>query len=215
MEIKEVEKVIKEVLGNADILNTENVYEKIKGSDNLKLVIFFNKLFHQKHSVLYTKLIFVTNPSKTEIVQNSFLYLYDINCIYNNVDFTDTTDLKNRLKNIFQKELFGPNLKVLTQFIEKPSFLINEWLKENKIPEINVTNVQYKPKMFILPCKSLFFSFLLSVNNTEVELTITKEGENQFNLAFNILNNIINIEKSNLKSLIQTIGETLKNNIKL
>lgn len=215
MEIKEVEKVIKEVLGNADILNTENVYEKIEGSDNLKLVIFFNKLFHQKHSVLYTKLIFVTNPSKTEIVQNSFLYLYDINCIYNNVDFTDTTDLKNRLKNIFQKELFGPNLKVLTQFIEKPAFLINEWLKENKIPEINVTNVQYKPKMFILPCKSLFFSFILSVNNTKVELTITKEGENQFNLAFNILNNIINIEKSNLKSLIQTIGETLKNNIKL
>lgn len=215
MEIKEVEKIIKDVLGDADILNTENVYEKIEGSDNLKLVIFFNKIFHQKHSVLYTKLIFVTNPDKTEISQNSFLYLYDINCIYNSVEFSDTTDLKKKLKNIFTKELFGPNLKSLNEFIEKPAFLINEWLKDNRINDINISNVQYKPKMFIVPCKSIFFSFILTVNNTDVELTITKEGSEQFNLAFTILNNIINVEKSNLKSLIETIGETLKNNIKL
>ena len=70
--IKEIETSIKEILYDSDVLNTESVYEKIENSDDLKLVIFFNKLFSEDNSILYTKLIFKVNQEKTNLVKNSF-----------------------------------------------------------------------------------------------------------------------------------------------
>lgn len=209
--IKEIESSIKNVFENAEVLNTDSVYERINNSDNLKLVIFINKLFEENISVLYTKLIFVVDTNKKKLVNNSFMYLYDINCKYTNIDFSDMEEFEKKLKNIIKKEKFGNDLKTLSKFIEKPAFLINEWLKDNKINEITILNVKYDPKMYIMPCKSLNFAFNINVNNTEINFNIKKEKDAVFLFSFLINNETINIEKPNLKTLIDTIGNTLKN----
>ena len=154
--IEEVEKSIKKILGDSDILNTESVYEKIDGEDNkLKLVIFFNKIFGDHDSILYTKLIFITDTDKINLSNNTFLYLYDINCQYNNVNFDDLDELTEKLDGIINKAKFGPNLKILSEFIEKPSFLINDWLKEHNVNNFSISTIRYNPKIHIIPCKSL------------------------------------------------------------
>ena len=212
--IKEIESSIKKVFNGAEILNTESVYESINDSGNLKLIIFLNKLLDKTISVLYTKLIFIVNDGKSKLINNSFLYLYDINCNYVNVDFTDTMDFEKKLGRIIKHEKFGNDLKVLSKFIESPAFLINEWFKKNKINEISVTNVKYDPKMYIMPCKSLQFTFLISVNNIDIPFTLKKESNEIYNFSFQINDNIINIDKPNLKTLVDTIGTVLKNNLK-
>ena len=211
--IEEVEKTIKNVLGESDVLNTSSVYEHIDGEDNKqKLVIFFNKIFGDHDSILYTKLIFVTDIEKVNLVDNTFLYLYDINCQYNNKDFDDLEDLEEQLDNIINNAKFGPSLKILSEFIEKPAFLINDWLKEHKVSEFSVSSIKYNPKTHIVPCKSLFFSFDIEVNGMLIELNITKNEV--YIYSFKINNETIVVEKNDLKTLVEIIGDTLKNNIK-
>jgi len=210
--IKEIESSIKNVFEESEVLNTDSVYEKIDDSSNLKLVIFINKLFDADVSVLYTKLIFVVDSDKKKLVNNSFLYLYDINCQYTNVDFSDTDDFENRLRQLIEKKNFGPNLKTLSKFIENPAFLINEWLKNNKTNEINVLSIKYDPKMYIMPCKSLDFTFNINVNNIDIKFSIKKEKDGLFIYSFHINDDITTIEKPNLKTLVDTIGTVLKNN---
>ena len=103
--IKDIEKSIKKILGDSDVLNTDSVYEQINGSNDLKLVIFINKLFGES-TILYTKIIFKVNSGKTKLTSNSFLYLYDINCKYVSVDFSDTNDFEKKLKSIFENNKF-------------------------------------------------------------------------------------------------------------
>ena len=44
-------------------------------------------------------------------------------------------------------------------------------------------------------------------------MTITKEKDNLFKFSFKIYDKFVNFEKDNLNTLIETIGDTLKNNI--
>jgi len=211
--IEEIEKIIKNILDDSDILNTESVYEHIDGQDNKqKLVIFFNKIFGEHQSILYTKLIFIVDIDKINLVDNTFLYLFDINCQYNNVDFDDLEELEEKLDNIIKKHKFGPNINILSEFIEKPAFLINDWLKDHNINNFSISNIKYNPKIYIIPCKSLFFSFIITVNNQKIELNITKNKKFIYSFMFN--KETITVEKNNLKTLVETIGDTLKNNIK-
>lgn len=212
--IKEIEDAIKDIFSEAEIMSIDSVYEKIEGSSDLKLVIFFNRLLGEDISLLYTKLIFIVDENKVNLSKNNFLYLYEINCEYVKINFNDLEDFKTKLKNIFDKKQFGDNIQILSKFIESPAFFINEWFKDNKVNEISVLNVKYDPKVHILPCKSLFFSFDMDVSNNEIKLTITKQNNGYFNFSFKINDDIINIEKTNLNTIVETIGETLKNNIK-
>jgi hypothetical protein len=212
--IQDIEKAIKDVFGEAKIYNTNSVYEEIQDSDNLKLVIFFNKLFYEQTSCLYTKLIFVTDPNKVNLAKNSFLYLYDINCVYQSVDFEDTDEFKKKLKRIFEKEKFGKNIKILSKFVENPASLVNDWFYENNIKNISIIGFKYDPKVDIVPCKSLFFSFILNINETEqVELTIKKEGKGLFVYDFKFNDGNVKVEKQNLNTLVEVIGDTLKNKL--
>ena len=66
----------------------------------------------------------------------------------------------------------------------------------------------------IMPCKSLQFTFLISVNNIDISFTLKKESNEIYNFSFQINDNIINIDKPNLNTLVDTIGTVLKNNLK-
>jgi hypothetical protein len=126
----------------------------------------------------------------------------------------DVNDFKNQWSTIIKNNDFGPNFKILSEFIKQPSFLINEWFNKNNIKDISVTGFKYEPKMKVMPCKILSFHFVLDVNNSEeVELFIKKEEKNDFVLTFTINGKNTDVEKSDLSTLVQTIGETLKDNI--
>jgi len=213
--IEEISNAFKDVFKEADVLSTDHVYEKIDNSDDLKLVIFINKLFEKDISVLYTKFIFVVDKEKINLINNSFSYLYDINCVFHQVNYENIDSFKKKIRKIYDEDVFGDNTKILSKFIETPAFLINEWLEDNNVNEFSIFNVEYNPKVHIMPCKSLFFSFDMNVSNiTDVELIIKKEKDGLFVLEFKIYDETISIEKNNLTTLIETIGDTLKNNIK-
>lgn len=215
--IRDIESAIKEVMTGSEIQFSDSVYERKDGK--LRLIIFFNKLFTETNVILYTKLLFEVDkekeylePNKSD--QNFFKYLYDINCQYNMKIIDDINDFKNQWKKIITENDFGPNLKVLSEFIKQPSFLVNEWFNKNNIKDISLTGFKYEPKMKIMPCKILSFHFVLNVNTSEeVELFIKKEDKNDFVYSFTINGETKDIEKSDLITLVQTIGETLKDNI--
>lgn len=176
--IRDIEAAIKEAMTGSEIQFSDSVYEK--KSDQLRLIIFFNKLFSAENVVLYTKLLFDVDeqkeylePNKTG--QNFFKYLYDMNCQYKMKIIDDVNDFKTQWSKIIKENDFGPNIKILSEFIKQPSFLINEWFNKNDIKDISVTGFKYEPKMKIMPCKILSFHFVLDVNNSEeVELFIKK-----------------------------------------
>lgn len=211
--IEDISNSIKEIFKDAEILSTDTIYEKIDDSENLKLIVFFNKMV-DKTLVIYTKFIFIVNKEKTQLVNNSFSYLYDVNCVYHKKNFEDIEDFKKNAKNIFDNKEFGINTKVLSQFVENPAFLINDWFEKNDVTNLSVFSVTYSPKIHVMPCKSLFFSFNININNTnDVELIIRKENSNQFNFSFRIFDKTISINKNDLNTLVETVGDTLKNNL--
>jgi len=212
--IKEIEDSIKNVFDNSDVLNTETVYEHIEDSENLKLIIFINKLFGEKNNILYTKLVFTVDSGKIKLENNSFLYLYDINCKYTNMDFFDIEDFSKKIDKIFKKEIFGNDLKILSNFIEKPATTINDWFTKHLIKNMSIVSVQYTPDMYIMPCKSLHFTFLININNVDVNFTLTKENNNNYIFSFIINGETITVNKPNLKNIEDTIGSVLKNNFK-
>jgi hypothetical protein len=209
--IKEIDDAIKEVFDSYEALNIDTTYEK--EGENEKLIIFLNKLYAENTSVLYTKLIFLVDADKVNLKKNSFLYLYDINCVYRNIEFSDINDFKNKIKFIFDKEKFGDDIKILSKFMEYPSTMINNWLSKQNVTNINVRNIRYSPKIDIVPCKYLSFDFKMQINNTEVQLLITKEGKDDYRYEFVYPEKNDKISKINLKDLIETIGISIKNNI--
>ena len=205
---------IKEVFDSTKVLSVESVYEKIEGTEDLRLVISMNKILYDDINLIYTKLIFNCDNTKSKITKNNFTYLYDINCEYHRIDFTTLEDFSNKITNIFKENRFGENIKILSKFIKSPSTLINEWFQENKITDISVINVK-EEKISIMPCKSLFFNFTIDLNNNKnVDLTISKEGEKEYVFKFKIFDNIYEDKQTNLKKLIEIIGDNLKNKIK-
>jgi hypothetical protein len=210
--LKEIDDLVKEIFKDSKVLNTENVYEKDDGG--YKLVIFFNQIFYKSNVIIYTKLIFFVDEDKVNLRNNEFIYLYDINCIYKKILFNDLNNLKEKIILLFDKAKFGININILSNFIKSPVSLINDWLYKNDIKNISVFNVKYEPKVFIIPCQSLFFTFIININNTnDINLTIKREKNKfVFNFKSNELNE--NIEKNDLNTLIETIGDFLKNKIK-
>lgn len=217
IELSRIDDIFKKVFGDKNLSSIDITYEHIDNNDEeLKLVIIMKKLYSLEDSpIIYSKFIFVCNSEKTNITRDSFLYLYDINCKYKMVFFDDEFDLEKKLKNIVEKKIFGKNIIILSDFIKHPSFSINEWLKENKVDDISVINVVYDPKVSILPCKSLFFSFQIELSNQQkIVFNLTKEGKNEYRFDFKINNEHVMIMRNNLNYMISTIGEIIKNKIK-
>ena len=206
---------IKEVFNSTKVLSVESVYEKIENSDELRLIISMNKILYDDINIIYTKLIFTTDNTKSKITKNYSTYLFDINCEYLRVGFSNLDDLSKKTTNIFNENKFGENLKILSDFIKSPSTLINKWFQKNKITNLSVINVIEK-KISIMPCKSLHFSFDIDMNNNQtVNLDITKETDKEYIFKFKIFDNIYEDKQTNLKSLVETIGNNLKNKIKV
>jgi len=211
--IKEIENSIKKVFGSTKIYDTDSVYEAIGGTENLKLVISLNKMFIEDISIIHNKLIFIVDSGKTKIIKDSFLYLYELNCQYSTVEFVDLQDFETKLKDKFKGKKFGNNLNNLSKFIKSPSVYVNEWFEKNDVRELSVFEVRYEPKVSMIGCKFLTFDFDININNgTIIPLNILHEN-GVFTFNFKINEENISVEKSNLSSIEEVIGNTLKNNL--
>jgi hypothetical protein len=203
---------IKKVFDLTKVRSVETIYEK-ESSSELKLVISINKILYDDVNIIYTKLIFFTDIEKIKITRGYFSYLYDINCEYIRTNFSTLQDFSGKISKIFNNNTFGENLKTLSKFVKSPSILINTWFKDNKITDISVINV-IEEKISIMPCESLFFGFIIELNNNQsVKLSISKQNEKEFLFKFELNNKFYESKKSSLVNLVETIGDNLKNKI--
>jgi hypothetical protein len=102
IKISEIEEVIREVFEEEDgvVNSVETVYEMSTDEKFLKLVISIQGLATEDVSIIHTKFIFKTDLDKRVILDNSFIYLYDINCIYHKIEFDNVVDLKEKIEEV-------------------------------------------------------------------------------------------------------------------
>lgn len=212
--VENIVNTIKTIFDDTKLSSIETIYEKIDNSTDLKLILFFHNVFYDKTNIIYTKLIFTVNSNKTVIENNSFMYLYDINCEYKKVEFDSIENFKSKIRNVFDDRKFGKQIIALSDFIKNPTTLINKWLSDNGVVDKSLIGFKYEPKITIMPCKSLFFNFDMNLNDKfDLNLIILKENSGQYDLIFKINGKEHDIKINSLNQLVQEIGSFIKHKI--
>ena len=214
MLISEIKTLFKEVFDEEKgvIKSVDTVYEKSEEGDYLKLVISIHCLSADDTIIIHTKFIFKTDLKKVNIIENYFNYLYDINCIYRKVNFTDTSDLKNILIKIIEANKFGKDIQTLSEFIDTPGLLLSHYFSQNNITKYSIGNVKYEPKFKIKPCNETTFDFIIDVSNYIVSVTILKNNTKEkttYKFIFKLLNKTEEVIVDSLTNMHYTIGGKL------
>jgi hypothetical protein len=209
--LSDLDKVIKKIFNESKIQSIKTTFEK-DGNDRLKFVIAINNLFFNKSNILHTKFMFYTDLEKTKILGNSFKYLFDINCIYREVQFNDAIDMETKINDIINNKKFGNNIKDISNIYVTLSSSINEMIRKKKIENVTVYNVEYAPLVDIVPCDSFSFNFNINVNNTsELKMNIQKINNNEYKYSFTDKDWHEDITKSDIKGTVDIITDVIKN----
>jgi len=212
--LSDVEKIIKDVFSDTKVSSVSTIYEKDKDTKELKLIITINNLFYEKTNILHTKFIFLVDNEKTKILKNKFFYLYDINCDFREVSFNDTTDLDDKLNKIIHSRDFGSDIKELSDIVITIAMDANKWLQENDVDNISIYTVTYNPIVDNVPCESLTFKFNINVDDErDIEMRLKKIGDKEYKFTFKEGDWFHDVEITDIKGMVQVIGETLKNHI--
>ena len=221
MEIKisEIEQGFKDIFEVEEgVINTvESVYEMSLDEKFYKLVISIHGLSTQDTSIIHTKFIFKTDLDKRNIIDNSFIYLYDINCIYHKMEFTNVLDMKKKIEDIVESKSFGEDLQILSDFIEAPSMFLNYYMRRSKITDYSIFDVEYEPKFKTTPCDKVTFDFKININNNyHMELSIQKidrpsddkeDNVDIYKFQFKFIDEIETFEKDTIKNVHFFIGD--------
>jgi hypothetical protein len=216
--ISEIEQVFKDIFQDEEgkVSSVESVYELSRDEDFYKLVISIHNLSTKDTSIIHTKFLFKTDIDKKSIIENNFLYLYDINCIYHKVDFENIVDLKKKIEDVIESNDFGQDIQILSDFIEAPAMFLNYYMKRSKITEYSVFDVEYEPKFKTTPCDQITFDFKININdNYDFELSISKkESESKdepdiYKFQFKFLDEYKTIENDTLTNIHFTIGSNI------
>jgi hypothetical protein len=219
MKISEVENIFKELFEEKKglIKTVETVYEKSKNEEFYKLVISIHDLRVQDTLIIHTKFIFKTDLEKNNLLEDAFMYLYDINCIYHTKHFSDAFDLKKKVKNIVDANKFGKDIQTLSEFIDTPGVLISHYFRENNISNYSIGNVTYEPKFKIKPCEETTFDFIINVLNASNDYNIalciskrkTETDKIQYKFRFRLLEEIESVEVDKLMNIHFLIGNKI------
>ena len=218
VKISEIEEVFKEVFDEEKgVVNTiETIYEMSNQEDFLKLVISVHGLTTEDTSIIHTKFIFKTDLEKRNIIDNSFIYLYDINCIYHKLEFSTIIDLKKKIEDVVESKNFGEDLQILSDFIEAPAMFLNYYMKRAKITDYSIFDVEYEPKFKTTPCDKTTFDFKININdNYHMELSISKidaedkDEKDTYRYQFRFMDEIETVEADTLKNLHYFIGSNI------
>jgi len=218
MEIKisEIEQVFKDVFVEEEgVVNTvESVYEMSRDEDFYKLVISIHGLSTEDTSIIHTKFIFKTDLDKRYIVDNSFIYLYDINCVYHKIEFTNVVDMKKKIEDIIESKNFGEDLQILSDFIEAPSMFLNYYMRRSNITDYSIFDVEYEPKFKTTPCDKTTFDFKININNNyHMDMSIHKvdkideEELDTYKFQFKFMDEIETFESDTIKNVHFFIGD--------
>jgi hypothetical protein len=165
--ISEIEQTFKDIFEDEDgkVSSVETIYEMSDDEKFYKLVISIHNLSIEDTLIIHTKFIFKTDLEKQNIIDESFIYLYDINCVYHKVDFNNVIDLKKKIEDVIESADFGEDIKILSDFIEAPAMFLNYYMKRAKITDYSIFDVIYDPKFKTQPCGETTFDFDININN--------------------------------------------------
>ena len=213
MLISEIDSLFKDVFNQEKgmVKTVDTVYETPDEGDYLKLIISIHDLTVEDSIILHTKFIFKVDKKKVNVIENYFNYLYDINCIYHQVNFKNPNDLKGKLIKIIESNRFGKDIQILSEFKDRPGFLLSGYFKENNITKYSIGNVTYDPKFKTKPCNETTFDFVIDVNNYKISVVIaktdkTKETPVSYKFTFKLLDNIQDIKVEKLINIHFIIG---------
>lgn len=218
MKISEIEDAFKEIFEEEDgkVKSIETVYELSNNEEFYRLVISIHGLSIEDTLIIHTKFIFKADLQKRNIIDNSFIYLYDINCVYHKVEFDNIVELKQKIEDIIESNTFGEDIVILSDFIEAPAMFINYYLRRAKITQYSIFNVKYEPKFKTQPCDQTTFDFEIDVNNSyTIGLSISKidkESEddiNKYKVQFRFLDDVETVETDTLKNIHYFIGSNI------
>ncbi len=216
--ISEIEQVFKEVFEEEDgvVNSVETVYEKPDYGDFLKLIISIQGLVTEDTTIIHTKFIFKVDSEKRRIVEDSFIYLYDINCVYHKMDFKNAIDLKEKINDIIESKDFGDDIQILSDFIEAPAMFLNYYMRRHKITDYSIFEVEYQPKFKTTPCDKTTFDFKININNNyDMELSISKvdrDDENEvdvYKFQFRFMDEIETLDTDSLSNVHFFIGSNI------
>jgi hypothetical protein len=218
IKISEIEQTFKEIFEEEEgrVSSVETVYEMDKDEKYYKLVISIHNLSIEDTLIIHTKFIFKTDLEKRNIVENAFIYLYDIDCVYHKMDFKNVIDLKSKIEDIVISNDFGEDLQILSDFIEAPAMFLNYYMKRAKITDYSIYEVKYEPKFKTTPCDKITFDFEININNNyRIFLSISKnerkkdEVYDTYTFQFRFLDEYKTIESDTLQNIHFMIGSNV------
>jgi hypothetical protein len=218
IKISEIEKIFKEVFEEEEgrVSSVDTVYELSDDEKFYKLVISIHNLSTKDTSIIHTKFILKTDLQKRNVIEDSFIYLFDINCIYHKVDFKNQIDLRKKIEDIIESNDFGQDIQILSDFIEAPAMFLNYYMRRSKITDYSVFDVEYEPKFKTQPCENTTFDFKININdNYDFELSISKKDSESkgepdiYKFQFKFLDDYKTIENDTLTNIHFTIGSNI------
>lgn len=220
IKIQEIEQTFKDIFKEEDglVQSIETVYEMSEDKDFYKLVISIHGLSIEDTLIIHTKFIFKTDLEKRNIIDESFIYLYDINCIYHKIEFKNLLDLKKRIEDIIESGNFGEDIKILSDFIESPAMFLNYYMRRHNITEYSVFDVKYEPKFKVNSCNETTFDFEIDINNNyKIDLSIYKidrpsddeDHTDTYKYQFKFMDEIETHETDSLNNIHFYIGQNI------
>lgn len=218
IKIAEIEQTFKDIFEEEGLVQSiETIYELSENEEFYKLVISVHGLSIEDTLIIHTKFIFKVDTNKRNLIDNSFIYLYDINCNYHKVDFRNIVDMKNKIEDIMESNDFGEDIQILSDFIEAPAMFLNYYMRRAKITEYSIFDVKYEPKFKTTPCDKTTFDFEIDVNNNykfdvsiyKIDRPSDEEENDTYRYQFKFMDDIETIEIDTLRNIHFTIGSNI------
>jgi hypothetical protein len=217
--IAEIEQTFKDIFEEEEglVQSIETVYELSENEEFYKLVISIHGLSVEDTLIIHTKFIFKVDTDKRNIIDNSFIYLYDINCNYHKVDFRNIVDLKNKIEDILESNDFGEDIQILSDFIEAPAMFLNYYMRRAKITEYSIFDVKYEPKFKTTACDKTTFDFEIDVNNNykfnvsiyKIDRASDDEENDTYRYQFKFMDDMETVEVDSLRNIHFLIGSNI------
>lgn len=218
IKISELENMFKEIFSEEDgkVSTIETVYETPKDEDFIKLILSLQGLNSENASIIHTKFIFKVDKDKRNLIENTFIYLYDINCVYHKIDFDNIIDLQEKIEDVVNSGDFGEDIQILSDFIESPALFLNYYMKRAKITDYSIFDVEYSPKFKTTPCDETTFDFKININNNYfMNLSIwkieaeDKDDVDKYKFQFKFMDEIKTVESDTLNNIHYFIGSNI------
>jgi hypothetical protein len=201
----DLQKKIHEIFGESEVRKFKDVVTKDVNGYNW--ILSFHDLRDRNSIIIHTNFIFKLSEDKQTLRKNEFLYLKDINCLYEIVSFDNLSELEAVINEILVQNMFGQDIINLSEFIIEPERLINNVFTTKKIEGYTIFSFQYYPNKAISACQDTVFEFDFNVNNNQdVKLTIKKMDKTKYKFKFDTGGKIYTTTAKNINNIAETIA---------